>query len=139
MVYALLILLISAVLPIAVIAMIITAIVKHNKNTDSKTSSIKFEKSIRSIYVYIVLLALLCTIIGGTIYLFNSTLDLVLPEKRENTSELDYYNTTYSSSNNTHLNRQRNENIVGIFTSSAMLVSCVPLFVYYNKVSKKDN
>ena len=46
MIYALLILLISAVLPIAVIAMIITAIVKHNKNTDSKTSSIKFEKSI---------------------------------------------------------------------------------------------
>lgn len=139
MAYALLIILLIAILPIALIAMIITAIVKHNKNTDSKSSTAKFEKSIRSIYVYIVLICLLCTIIGGTIYLFNSTLDLVLPEKRENNSNLDYYTTTHSTLNNTYSTRQRNKNIVGIFTSSAMLVSCVPLFVYYNKVSKKDN
>ena len=119
--------------------MIITAIVKHNKNTDQKSSTAKFEKSIRSIYVYIVLICLLCTIIGGTIYLFNSTLDLVFPEKRENTSNVDYYNTTYSTSNNSYSTRQRNKNIVGIFTSSAMLVSCIPLFIYFNKVSKEDN
>lgn len=135
MFYALLILLLLGILPIALIIMIITAIVKHNKNTDTKSSTIKFEKSIRSIYVYIVLICLLCTIIGGTIYLFNSTLDLVLPEK-DNSYDDNYFTsgkTTY------YYTRQRNENIVGIFTSSAMLVSCVPLFVYYNKVSKKDN
>ena len=134
MVFALLIILLIAILPIAIISIIITAIVKHNKNTDQKSSTVKFEKSIRSIYVYIVLISLLCTIIGGTIYLFNSTLDLVLPEKSNSSN---YYTTTpdvvgYST-------RQRNKKIVGIFTSSAMLVSCVPLFVYYNKVSKKDN
>ena len=134
MAYALLIILLIVILPIALIAMIITAIVKHNKNTDQKYSTAKFEKSIRSIYVYIVLICLLCTIIGWTIYLFNSTLDLVLPEKSNSSN---YYTTTpdvvsYST-------RQRNKNIVGIFTSSAMLVSCVPLFIYFNKVSKEDN
>ena len=134
MFYALLILLLIGILPIALITMIITAIIKHNRNTDQKSSTVKFEKSIRSIYVYIVLISLLCTIIGGTIYLFNSTLDLVLPEKSNSSN---YYTITpdvleYST-------RQRNENIVGIFTASAMLISCVPLFVYYNKVSKKDD
>ena len=138
MAYALLIILLIVILPIALIAMIITAIVKHNKNTDTKSSTVKFEKSIRSIYVYIVLIGLLCTIIAGTIYLFNSTLDLVLPEQKEDTHNVQYYDTTYSPSKN-NSNRDRNENIVGIFTSSAMLVSCIPLFVYYNKVSKKDN
>ena len=138
MAYALLIILLIVILPIALIAMIITAIVKHNKNTDQKSSTAKFEKSIRSIYVYIVLICLLCTIIGGTIYLFNSTLDLVFPEQKETKSDIQYYDTTYSPSKS-NSNRERNENIVGIFTSSAMLVSCVPLFVYYNKVSKKDN
>lgn len=138
MAYALLIILLIVILPIALIAMIITAIVKHNKNTDTKSSTVKFEKSIRSIYVYIVLICLLCTIIAGTIYLFNSTLDLVLPEQEETKYNVEYYNTTYSPSKS-NSNRERNENIVGIFTSSAMLVSCIPLFVYYNKVSKKDS
>lgn len=135
MFYALLIILLIAILPIALITMIITAIVKHNKNADTKSSTEKFEKSIRSIYVYIVLICLLCTIIAGTIYLFNSTLDLILPEK-----DISYNNNYYIADTKTDYSaRERNENIVGIFTSSAMLVSCVPLFVYYNKVSKKDN
>ena len=135
MFYALLIILLIAILPIALITMIITAIVKHNKNTDTKSSTKKFEKSIRSIYVYIVLICLLCTIIAGTIYLFNSTLDLILPEK-----DISYNNNYYITDTKTDYSaRERNENIVGIFTSSAMLVSCVPLFIYYNKVSKKED
>lgn len=129
MIFSLLLLLLVGILPIALVIMIITAIVKKEKNGE-KSSLKSFEKSIRSIYVYIVLICLLCTIISGTIYLFNSSLNLVLPEKDAYTVNPDV--VEYST-------RERNKNIVGIFTSSAMLMSCVPLFIYYNKVSKKDD
>lgn len=135
MIFSLLLLLLFVILPIAVIIMIITAIVKRSKNGDSSLKS--FEKSIRSIYTYIVLICLLCTIIGGLIYLFNTGLDLVLPEKQNSST---YYDNTYITSiEMENINRIRNKNIVGVFTASAMLVSAVPLFIYYNKLAKKEN
>lgn len=136
MIFSLLLLLLFVILPIAVIIMIITAIVKRSKNGDSSLKS--FEKSIRSIYTYIVLICLLCTIIGGLIYLFNTGLDLVLPEKQNSSTfyDDDTYITSFEIEN---INRIRNKNIVGVFTASAMLVSAVPLFIYYNKLAKKEN
>ena len=130
MIFGILLMLLFTVLPVIVIIMIGVAIAKRSKSSEGASSIKQFENSMRSIFTYIVLICLLCTIIGGTIYLFNSGLNLALPENSSN-DYIDYYD--YS------LKRERNSNIVGIFTSSAMLISCIPLFVYFNKVAKKDS
>lgn len=142
MIFSLLLLLLFAIIPIAVVVMIIVAIIKRGKSADGSSSIKLFEKSIRSIYVYIVLICLLCTIIGGIIYLFNSGLDLLIPKKK-NPEYYDYsYDYDYNYKTESNLNnelRERNEKLVGVFTSSSMLISCVPLFVYYNKLAKRED
>lgn len=130
MIFGVLLMLLFTVLPVIVIIMIGVAIAKRSKSSEGASSIKQFENSMRSIFTYIVLICLLCTIIGGTIYLFNSGLNLALPENSSN-DYIDYYD--YS------LRRERNSNIVGILTSCAMLISCIPLFVYFNKVAKEDN
>lgn len=130
MIFGILLMLLFTVLPVIVIIMIGVAIAKRSKSSEGASSIKQFENSMRSIFTYIVLICLLCTIIGGTIYLFNSGLNLALPENSSN-DYIDYYD--YS------LRRERNSNIVGILTSCSMLISCIPLFVYFNKVAKEDN
>ena len=113
-------------LPVVIITSIIMAVTKKNKETDEKTEHSNFEKTIRSIYVYFVLICLLLAVIGGTLYFFDSAVDLLLPEK----SNSDYY---YNS-----VARDKNVAIVGMITSASMLISTVPLFVYYSKVAKNE-
>lgn len=113
--------LIVCVIPIAIVVFIISAIVKRNK--DDKNN---FEEIVRNIYVYIILIVTLVAIIIGVIATFRIGLDVVLPEK-------SIYQSTY---NNEEL--EKNENIIGLFTTLSLVVSTIPVFVYHNKLAKKS-
>jgi hypothetical protein len=113
------ILLFVLLVPIAIIGLLVSLIIKNNKNNDSAKSDADFAKMIRAIYIHFVLICLLCAIIGGTIWLFSSTVNLLIPE--------DHW----------YPGREHNVAIVGMFTSSALLISTVPLFIYHNKITKK--
>lgn len=130
-----------SLIPVILIVIIITAIVRHNKNTESKETVETFEKTIRAIFVYFILIVLLCAIIGGTIYLFNSIINIILPEEQYPDSYYDKKITTSISNINltsTVDNSERNENIVNMITATSLLTICIPLFIYYSKIAKKD-
>lgn len=128
-------------LPIALIIMIIVALVRHNKNEDSSEN---FEKSIRSVFVYLILIAMLCSIIGGTILLFNSAINLALPEKEYSSRNSYSYDTKYDIAPSkikapTQVdNSERNRYIVNIITSVGILAICIPTFVYFSKIARKE-
>lgn len=121
------ILLFFAIIPIAIISIIISAISRRNKSTNDEKDQMDFEKIIRSIYVYLLLICLLCSMIGGVIYLFSSTVDYFLPEKATSTYEQGYPE------------RERNVAIVGMFTASSILLATTPLFIYHNKIAKSES
>lgn len=120
-VVALLFGLIACIVPIAVLVLIISAIVKKNKEDKGN-----FEETIRSIYIYIILIVSLVAIISGVIATFRIGLDIALPEK-----------TTYQSSYSSQ-EKEKNENIIELFTTISLIVSVTPVFIYHNKLAKKD-
>ncbi len=113
--------LIACIGPIAILVLIISAIVKRNKEDKGN-----FEESIRNVYVYIILIVTLVAIIAGVIATFRIGLDVVLPEKTINQS-------SYSSEE-----RERNENIIELFTTISLVVSVTPIFIYHNNIAKKS-
>lgn len=120
-VLGLLAVLISCIAPIAILVLIISAVVKRNKEDKGN-----FEESIRNVYVYIILIVTLVAIIAGVIATFRIGLDVVLPEKTINQS-------SYSSEE-----RERNENIIELFTTISLVVSVTPIFIYHNNIAKKS-
>lgn len=120
---SILILLVFAI-PVVAVVMVITAVIKRNSSGNEQSD---FEKITRAIYVYLILICLLCAMIGGTIFLFNSAMNYFLPEKE--------YSDHYLYNNE---ERNKNEALVGILTSSALLISTVPLFIYHSKIAKNE-
>ena len=118
---AILIGIITCIAPIAILVLIISAIVKKNKEDKNN-----FESTVRNIYVYIILIITLIAIIIGVIATFRIGLDLALPEK-----------STYQSSYTTE-ERERNENIIELVTTIALLVTVTPIFKYHNKLAKQE-
>ena len=104
--------------PIVIIAVIVGLIMKHNKNKDDKT----FVKTVRSLYIYLILIISLCMIIGSTVWLFSSAIDFLIPE----VNGRDWGNM------------YRNRAIVDMFTASAMLIIAGSLFFYHNKLAKLE-
>lgn len=121
MFYGISVAIVALIIPIALIGFIISAIVKKNK--DSKTG---FEEIVRNIYTYIVLIITLIAIIVGTISLFRVGLDIILPEKM-----------TYESSSYVY-ERNKNSNIIELFTELAIVLSVIPVFIYHNNIAKKS-
>lgn len=113
--------LIACIIPIAVVVLIISAVVKKSKEDKSN-----FEEVIRNIYIYIILIITLVAIITGVIATFRIGLDVALPEKST-------YESSYSSQE-----RVKNENIVELFTTIALVASVTPVFIYHNKLAKKS-
>lgn len=113
--------LILCIAPIAILVLIISAIVKRNKEDKGN-----FEESIRNIYIYMVLIITLVAIIAGVIATFRIGLDVLLPEK-----------STYQSSYSSEM-QERNENIIELFTTISLVVSATPIFIYHNKIVKKS-
>lgn len=121
-VIGLLIGLIACIIPIAIVILIITAIVKRNK--EDKTGS--FGETIRNVYVYIILIVTLIAIIAGVIEVFRTGLDVILPEKAT-------YESSYSSEQ-----IDKNENIIELATTISLVVSVIPVYIYHNKLAKKS-
>lgn len=114
--------LLICIVPVAIVILIIQAISKRNK--DDKHG---FDETIRNVYIYLILIITLVAIITGVITAFRVGLDVALPEK----STTSY--TTYNYSE-----RERNNNIVELCTTLSIVITSIPIFVYHNKLAKKD-
>lgn len=112
--------LLACIIPIGIIVLIVSAVVKKGK--DSKGN---FDDSIRSIYTYIILIVTLIAIIVGVIATFRIGLDVLLPEET-------VYQSSYSNEQ-----RQKNQNIVELYTTLSLVISVTPVFTYHNKLAKK--
>ena len=113
--------LIACAIPIAIVVLVISAIIRRNKEDKNN-----FDEIIRNIYMYIIIILTLVAIITGVIATFKIGLDIILPEK-----------PTYQSSyNNEEL--VKNENIIELFTTLSLVISTIPVFIYHNKLAKKS-
>ena len=112
---------IACIAPIAIVVLIVSAIVKKNKENKNN-----FDESIRNIYVYIILIITFVTIVGGVISTFRMGLDILLPEK-------SIYESKYQNEE-----REKNENIIQVFTEMSLVVAVIPVFIYHNKLAKKS-
>lgn len=112
--------LLACVIPVGIISLIISAVVKKNKE-----SKVSFEDSIRSIYVYIILIITLIAIISGVIATLRIGLDVLLPEE-------SLYQSSYSNDQ-----QEKNGNIIELFTTLSLVISVTPVFIYHNKLAKK--
>lgn len=108
------------IFPIAIVASIIAAIVKKNKE-----SKWNFETIIRNIYVYVILIVSFISILSGVIGTFRMALDVLLPEK-------PLYDSTYGSEQ-----QERNENIISLFSTLSLVIAVIPVFIYHNKLAKE--
>ena len=117
-----LVMLIAGIIPIGVIALIVYAILKKSKENKGG-----FETAIRNIYCYIILIITLFTIVIGTISVFRVGLDVLLPE--ESTSS---YTSAYNNPE-----KDRNEKIVEVFSTLSLVITCIPIFMYHNNITKE--
>lgn len=108
------------IVPIAIIVLIVQAIAKRNKTKKD------FDNIMRSVYIYSILIITLIVIITGAISAFSVGLDVLLPEK-------DVSGSLYNNQE-----RELNINIVNLLTDIAAVVTCLPIFIYHNKLAKKD-
>ena len=112
------IIIISIICPITLIAMIITAASKKNRDEIANT-----EHAIRNIYIYTILIIMLISIIVFSISGLRIGLDLIIPEKR-------------TSNNYNYEQRDKNENIVNLITNISIIAVAVPIFLKHNKLAK---
>ena len=108
------------IFPIAIVASIIAAIVKKNK--ENKGS---FETIIRNIYIYVILIVAFLSILSGVIGTFRMALDVLLPEK-------PLYDNLYGNDY-----QERNENIIELFSTLSLVIAVIPVFIYHNKLAKE--
>lgn len=118
-IFALLIGAFVCIVPIAILVLIISAVVKKSKQDKDN-----FDETIRNVYIYIILIITLIGIIGGTIGAFRVGLDILLPEE-----------STYS---NSYSIIDKNENIIELATTISLLISVIPIFIYHNKLVKQS-
>lgn len=111
-------------LPIAVVIFLISALVRSVKRDNNED---EFQNVIRTMYIYIVMIILLIMIVTSIIVLFNSILDVLLPE---------VVNNTYDPNAST---REMNRNIATFTSNGAMLCITIPMFIYYSKLAKKEH
>ena len=113
--------LLICIVPVAIVILIIQAISKRNK--DEKQC---FDETIRNVYIYLILIITLVAIITGVITAFRVGLDVALQEK-------SIGSTTYN-----YPEREKNKNIVELCTTLSIVITSIPIFVYHNKLAKKD-
>jgi magnesium-transporting ATPase (P-type) len=110
------------ILPIAIVAFIIIAIVRSVRKDGSEES---FQDVIRTTYIYLIMIIFLVMFFTATISLFNSCMSLLLPETVQNT-----YTSTYTTNN---------RSIAEVTTNIAILCISIPMFAYYSTLAKKEN
>lgn len=133
-------------IPVIIITMIIVAIVKRNKDGEKSES---FEKIVRMIYVYILLIGFLFMTVGSVIYAFNSAINYYIPESKisainttETTRDIaiapDYQNKEIIRlQNERSLRNEKNQSIIDFSTAVVMLLVAAPMFLYHSKLAGK--
>jgi len=109
-------------LPIAIIAFLIIAITRGVRKDSSDES---FQDVIRTMYVYIIMIIFLIIFFAATVSLFNSCLQILLPDTTQRTYDLGVTNT--------------NRTIADITTNVAMMCISIPMFVYFSNIAKKEH
>ncbi|MDD2627706.1 MAG: hypothetical protein PHR25_01360 [Clostridia bacterium] len=126
-------------IPIVIVVGIVMAIVKKGK---SETDSEDFEKIVRTLYTYLLVIGFLGGIITGVVSAVNTGVDYFLPEEKEIIEPAKYneYDYKHNEILNEELNneRRKNENVVNMYTSFATVAICTPMFIYHLKLTKKD-
>lgn len=110
-------------LPIAIIVLIVMAIVRSSRKEKAEDS---FQSVIRTIYIYMVMIILLAMLVTATVMLFNSFLEIALPDIVDTTH--DQYAAV----------RDRNNNISDFASNATMLLISVPMFAYYSRLAKNE-
>ena len=124
----------TMLVPSAIIALIIAAAVNKEKGADGT----RFSLGVKTVYTYIIVIATLFMIVAGTIVAVSSLLDYFLPESE--LEECTDYNSSYYCSEATKLIRIKNEKNAGIteFAASlAVVIIATPLFISHSKEAKK--
>ena len=109
--------LVLIVCPVTLIAMVLTAAGKKNREDIKNT-----EYSIRNIYLYTILIISLFAIIICSISAIRIGLDIVLPEKSVN----NYYSSNQVS---------RNDRIIDFATSISIIIIAIPIFIKHSKLA----
>lgn len=135
------------IIPVIIITIIVIAIVRKNKEGEKADS---FEKIVRMVYVYILLIAFLFMTVGSIIYAFNSAIDYFIPEsqitntaaaeKVKTTSSIypDYYNDEIQKlQEENNLRNEKNRSLTDLATAIAMAVVAVPMFIYHGKLARE--
>ncbi len=120
----------AIVIPICIIALVVHLISKRNSNNGEKKDN--FEKIIRTIYTYILVLSFLIASIASFISAVDSLADYLLPEEVESyyDEDYDYREKVLDERNDKH------QMIVDMITNTATFVICVPMFVYHMNLTK---
>lgn len=115
--------LIILIILVTSIVAIAASVKRVEKDNTIKTES--FEKMIRTVYFYLIMIIMICILIFGTVGFFNSLMNIYLPEKVVQTSIEAQIN--------------QNNNIQDLITSLAAIIIAFPIFVYFSKNTKKEN
>lgn len=131
-IFSIIFVILAVIIPIGIIALIVHLIGKKNSNNGEKKDN--FEKVIRTIYTYILVLAFLIASVASFISAVDTMADYLLPEEEYNSynEDNDYRRVALNKQND------RNEMVVNMITNFATVVICVPMFVYHMNLTKKD-
>lgn len=131
-IFGIIFIILALVFPIGIIALIVHLVSKKNANNGEKKDN--FEKVIRTVYTYILVLAFLIASIASFISAVDTMANYLLPEEVENiySEDIDYREKALDDKNN------KNEMIVNMITNVATVAICVPMFVYHMNLTKKD-
>ncbi len=131
-IFSIIFIILAIIIPIGIIALIVHLIGKKNSNNGEKKDN--FEKVIRTIYTYILVLAFLIASVASFISAVDTMADYLLPEEEYNSynEDNDYRRVALNKQND------RNEMVVNMITNFATVVICVPMFVYHMNLTKKD-
>ncbi|MNP40565.1 hypothetical protein D3C76_1342140 [compost metagenome] len=122
------VMLVFTVVPIFIVIAIIAAIIRRSKEGEHKND---FEKNLRTIYVYLVTIIFLFALVFSVISMFNSGINVILPEKQVVST-----NTSSEYLEASRKNRE-NSNIVDLMTSIAVFGVSLPLFMYHSRLAKE--
>lgn len=128
-------------LPVIVIALIVTLVVKKSKDTEKVDI---FNKIVKTVYTYIVLIGfLLATIISG-VSAFNSLVDYYFPNEEinsdyeegnigESKEEKDIRELQYKQ----EIKNSKNNSITNFAEGITIFIISLPMFIYHSKISRK--
>ena len=123
-----------AFIPTAIIGLIIGAAVNKDKGNDVS----RFTNGVNAIYTYILIIASLLMIIIGVIAGINSLLDYFLPDSEvPGYCEDMYYEVCTEGQKALMIRNEKNGGIIGFATCAAIVLVALPIFTSNSKEAKR--